>query len=241
MSALSAIEGLAAGATLLLACATVWLGLQARRAAQEAARARLDQLGPSVTVREASVERTPIARDAVGSGSHSLKAMLAWPESQCGHVELGVRCWILIVNEGSRTAMVRVSLSRGTVLEGTWKEPEAGELPTLMDPLAQRNSWWLLDPGAKGKMALVTWKTTADWARAVHDADGSLATEVRLECWSEPGSVVDRCSVSYRKFPLWPGSGGGLIIAAPDLVHLIPDPPPDDAVTVSEMTRSYPK
>lgn len=240
MSLLAIIDGVAAGATLVLASATVHLGLQARRAAQEAAGGRLDQLGPAVLVREGSLERTAIAHNAVGADTHPLDSLLVWPEAQYGDVQLGVRCWCVIVNEGKRTALVRVTVPSGTVLEGFWPEPQEGDLPTLMNQLPQRDSSWVLAPGATAKLAVVTWKATAEWAAGARKEEDLPATEVRLECVAEPASVSDTCSVVYRKFPLWPGPAGGMVIAVSGTVGLFPSPPPEDVVKITQMVRRYP-
>ena len=234
------IEAAAAAATFLLAGATVWLGWQARRAAQEAARARLDQLGPAVVVREAFLELTPLARDAVGSGEPSIDALLALAESQFGDMELGVRCLIFIVNEGGRTAVVRVTTPADTVLEGFRSGEKAGGGLSTLEPLPQRGSWWVLGPGITGQLALVTWKSMTTWAAAARNEQECPVTEVKLECMAEPASVLDTCSVTYQKSPLWPSPTGEMVIVTPMTIESFPNPPPEDVVKITQMVRRYP-
>lgn len=253
------LEAAVPAATFLLAVGTGWLAWQTQRSVRQSILGRLDQLAPSVIVTQAEIRDTVVATSSSGAGSRVLSAGTAWPLSRCGDESLGVRCTISVVNEGARSAMVRLATPDGrTRLPATPSkvgfQAEVDMAYPVSDPsplgmtssvvLSERGEWTIVPPGTLGLFTITYWAPAREWdakAQTVRTNGGADAERFRfvIEVTAEPTSVLDRCEIEFSKLALWFKPSGGVIVAPSAPTGMAP-PFPGTFVTVGSMTRQYP-
>ncbi|MGA7362362.1 MAG: hypothetical protein WBZ07_05340 [Candidatus Dormiibacterota bacterium] len=197
--------------TGLLALATVALAFSSWRLGRESGKARADALGPQVMVMSVSIQR-PGVKDTDGRELTELETETEADLAAWEHVQFGVRARVQVLNEGSRSALLRVRPRSGVDLEGVRSPTDSDDIRfSLEKRVVQRGELYVLPPGQTVWVCLVMWKAASDWASAFssdreHPPLGSATLEFQ-SAWGR--SVWDTCEVSYGEFALWPADSDG--------------------------------
>ncbi len=241
------LDALVAFGTIAVAGVTAWLAFSSRNTTREAYRTRVDASGPRLVVVSFDVEpqAVTVRQPAVaGASPADVEPGLEWDMTQHGHALLGVLAFVMLTNEGARTALFRVETPDEVELTRRPSTGGPGEdlQPFLLVSAGEMgvNGWAQILPGVQMQLGLVWWQSALRWAELWSESSPPTTT-VTLIARDTTGSVEDRCELRFGAHVIMPKPiEDGWMTAGRSLSSGVPKPAPE-AVAVTGLTqRSYP-
>jgi hypothetical protein len=172
--------------------------------------------------------------------------------TQDGAHQIGIRVCATIANEGRTTARVAFTPGPGVEIESVEHEKQSappqrsGSTSGAAPPkIVQQSGAYLLRPDVEFRVSAILSRSAKQWTDQWTAGNGAFPFalgHVDVAVTAGSALVNDTCRLQFGRYPLVPHPAeDGWVIAATDMTHYIPNPPPPPDAIIGRMEREYPR